>query len=62
MKKEEVIAHFGSISKTARALGITHVSVISWGEEIPELRAYQVEVVTKGALKVDEMKYRPAAV
>ena len=51
MKKDTVIQHFGGIRKTARALGISHVAVLRWGNDIPLGRAYQIEVMTKGELK-----------
>lgn len=52
MKKSEVIAHFGGVVKTAKALGISKSSVSLWGDEIPEGRAYQIELMTGGKLKV----------
>lgn len=52
MKKSDVIAHFGGVIKTAEALGIKKSSVSQWGEEIPEGRAYQIQVMTGGKLKV----------
>lgn len=56
MRKDSVIRYFGGVRPTARALGITHVAVINWGEEIPIGRAYQVEVITEGKLKVKKAK------
>lgn len=52
MKKKTVIEHFGGVLATAKALGITSQSVSQWPEEIPELRAFQIERLTKGLLKV----------
>lgn len=51
MLKKTAIAHFGGVSKTARALGITPEAVTRWGEEIPQGRAYQIESLTGGLLK-----------
>ncbi|WP_445399903.1 Cro/CI family transcriptional regulator [Zobellella sp. An-6] len=51
MKKRDVIKHFGGVLATAKALGISHVAVSRWGEEIPQGRAYQIQVITKGKLK-----------
>lgn len=51
MKKSEVISYFGSVSKTAEALGINKAAVSVWKEQIPQGRAYQIEVLTDGALK-----------
>jgi DNA-binding transcriptional regulator YdaS (Cro superfamily) len=53
MRKHDAITHFGSVTATAKALGISHAAVVKWGETIPQGRAYQIEVVTGGALKAD---------
>jgi len=58
MKKAEVIQHFGSQYRVAKALTeagyrITQPAVCVWPEEIPEKRAYQIERITKGALVAD---------
>ncbi len=53
MKKRDVIKHFGSKSAVARALGITPQAVSLWSERVPELRAYQIESLTGGALRRD---------
>lgn len=53
MKKSDVIRHYGSKSAVARALGITPQAVSLWGARVPELRAYQIEQLTCGALKRD---------
>lgn len=51
MKKSDVIKHFGSKSAVARALGISPQAVFGWPEKVPDLRAYQIEELTKGQLK-----------
>ncbi|HCF5494928.1 TPA: Cro/Cl family transcriptional regulator [Pseudomonas aeruginosa] len=48
----EAINHFGGKSKLAAALGISYAAVQQWGEEIPLLRQYEIEKLTRGALKV----------
>lgn len=53
MKTDDVIAHFGGITPLAKALGVKTQAISQWGENIPKLRAYQIEVVTGGALKAD---------
>ncbi len=58
MKKNDVLSYFGGVDKTAKALGITHVAVSKWGENIPQGRAYQVEVLTGGKLKADPIPPR----
>ncbi|KAJ8740022.1 helix-turn-helix domain-containing protein [Aeromonas veronii] len=54
MKKADVLEHFGGGSKVARALGISAATVSCWGEVIPKGRAYEIEVLTGGALKAGE--------
>ncbi|WP_085614961.1 MULTISPECIES: Cro/CI family transcriptional regulator [unclassified Pseudomonas] len=50
MTKSQAIKYFGSISALAKALGVTYEAVRQWGD-VPELRQYQIERLTKGALK-----------
>lgn len=58
MKRSEAIAHYGgNASALARALGIDQSSIYSWKDgEIPIGRQYQLELLTKGALKADRPK------
>ncbi len=51
MTKTEAIKHFGSISDLAKALGTTYEAVRQWGDYIPVLRHYQIEVLSKGVLR-----------
>ena len=51
MRTEEAIRHFGSAAALARALGITRQAVHDWGDEVPTVRTFQIEVVTAGALR-----------
>lgn len=54
MKASEVIAHWGSAAKAAEAIGISRSAVSQWlmkGDEVPELRAYQIERLTDGVLR-----------
>ncbi|OYD24721.1 Cro/CI family transcriptional regulator [Oceanimonas baumannii] len=55
MKKDDVLKHFGGVMATAKALGISHAAVGKWGKEIPQGRAYQIQVLTKGKLKVTQL-------
>lgn len=57
MLKSAVVTHFGSVTKVAEALDITVSAVSLWGDVIPEGRAYQLESITKRALKVDPAVY-----
>jgi len=47
MSLEEIIAAFGGVSQTARALGITRQTIYHWRRkgEIPEARRIQAEVM-----------------
>ena len=54
MKTQDVIDFFGSRKKAAEKLGIEDVSSFShWGECVPVLRQYQIQVITKNKLKAD---------
>lgn len=57
MKKTTAIDYFGSVSALAEALSISQEAVSQWGENVPELRAYQLERITNGALTVDDNQY-----
>ena len=57
MKKNEVISYFGGVGKTAKALGLSHASVSGWTELIPKGRAFEIQVLTKGELKVNPALY-----
>lgn len=58
MLKSEAVKHFGTALALARALGISSASVSEWGEYVPEGRAYQLQVMTAGALRVDPSIYQ----
>jgi transcriptional repressor of cell division inhibition gene dicB len=53
MQTQVAVEFFNGKSKLAKALGINPASVSQWGEDVPELRAYQIERLTRGALKVN---------
>ena len=56
MKKSDVIKFFGGTAATAAALKIKSQSVSGWGEEVPELRAFQIERLTNSELTVHPTK------
>lgn len=61
MTKSEAVSHYeGSISKLAKALDVSYEAVRQW-DEIPELRQYQLEVITGGALKADRRNDLPSS-
>jgi len=45
MMKQEAIDAFGSIRKLAEAIDVTEQAVHQWGENVPELRGYQIRVI-----------------
>lgn len=51
MTLEEVIAHFGGVSQTARALGVTRQTIYHWRRkgEMPKLRAMQAQILIDGS-------------
>lgn len=51
MQKSDVINHFGGVIKTAKALGMSKQAVSAWNDNIPQGRAYQIQLLTKGKLK-----------
>jgi transcriptional repressor of cell division inhibition gene dicB len=56
MQTKDVIAYFGDQVKAAAALGITPSAVSQWGETPPMVRQYQIQVITKGKLKVSQKR------
>lgn len=55
MKKAAAIDHFGSQVKLAAAIGVSQAAISKWPDDVPELRAYQIERLTHGALKVNSV-------
>lgn len=51
MKKADAIKYFGSQKIIAETLGIARSAVSQWGEEVPPLRAFQLERLSDGNLK-----------
>lgn len=56
MTKEEAVKFYGSQSKLAKALGINPASVSQWGDDVPALRAFQIERLTNGKLKAGALQ------
>lgn len=63
MQKSDVIAHFGSVSAAADALGITSQAISMWPDAVPMGRQYQLEKITNGKLQavIPNGKAGPAA-
>ncbi|MGL6488002.1 Cro/CI family transcriptional regulator [Aeromonas hydrophila] len=53
MKKTDAINYFGSASELAKKLNISEAAISQWGQNVPQGRAYQIEVLTGGKLKAD---------
>lgn len=47
MKTQEAIDLFGGCKALADALGIWPQAVYKWGENVPELRRYQIKDIVK---------------
>lgn len=61
MKTENAINYFGSASKLAKALGISRHAIYQWGDDVPELRALQLEKMTSGKLATSNRHNNAAA-
>lgn len=53
MKTQDAADFFGSRVKLARALGIFPSAITQWGERVPEVRQYQIQILSGGALTAD---------
>lgn len=53
MTYDEALQYFKTPTAMARELRVKPPSVMEWKDGIPELRQYQIELATKGALKSD---------
>lgn len=45
MKTKEAIEKFGGTKALADALGLWPQAIYKWGEDVPELRRYQIEEI-----------------
>lgn len=53
MKTKDVADHFGGKKKLADALGISPSAVSMWGDDIPDTRQFQIQVLTNGKFKAE---------
>lgn len=53
MKKQSAIDHFGGVKPLADALGVWPAAVYKWGDDVPEMVAYKLHVITGGTLKIE---------
>lgn len=63
MTPDDLLKFFGTKAEIARALGPEPASVGEWfkNNSVPELRQYQVELVSKGRLRSDKPADRRSA-
>jgi hypothetical protein len=54
VKTKTAIEHFGGVAKLAEALKISRTAIYLWKEDVPEGRAFQLELMTAGGLKAIE--------
>ncbi len=53
MTYDELICHYGTQQEAADAIGVSQPTISGWREGgIPVLRQYQIQVITRGRLKV----------
>ncbi|MGR3982499.1 Cro/CI family transcriptional regulator [Pseudoalteromonas sp. 1181_04] len=58
MLRKDVIAHFGSATEVVKQLtNLSHGAVSQWEDVIPMGRAYEIQTITNGKLKVDRNLY-----
>ena len=58
MLKADAMKHFGDPTAIANALGISRTAVYKWGTYVPRGSAYELHVLTGGALPVCHEHYR----
>jgi DNA-binding transcriptional regulator YdaS (Cro superfamily) len=55
MTKAEALKFFGGAKATAKALGINRSAVNQWKQRVPLLRQQQIERLSNGLLKADDI-------
>lgn len=58
---ETVVAHFGGIKNLAQKLGLTRHAIYMWRGRIPRSRAYEIQALTKGKIKAEDILKSDAA-
>lgn len=58
---DAVIEHFEGVTGLARQLGCTSQAISAWKRQgtIPEIRAFQIEVLSKGKFKATRLPIKP---
>jgi DNA-binding transcriptional regulator YdaS (Cro superfamily) len=58
----DAIKYFGSKAKLAEALGVNRSAISNWkGDLVPRWRAYELERITQGELRLDPTLYQKPA-
>ncbi len=57
MRKADAVKFYGTAYKLAAALGVSRQAVYTWGDLVPISRAYDIERLSQGALKVKPRLY-----
>lgn len=57
---QKAIDHFGGVAGLAKALRVERQAIYMWKGKVPEVRAYQIEVVTNGIVKAADLLPREA--
>ena len=59
MDPNSVVDHFGGVGKMCRALNVSREALRKWRMRgrVPRGRAYEIQVLTGGALRVDPSVY-----
>jgi len=52
MRTKQAIKYFKSVPALADALGITRQAVSQWGEFVPRGKAFELQILTGGGLRV----------
>jgi hypothetical protein len=60
VKTSDAISHFGSPAKLAEQLDITVQAIYQWGDDVPRLRALELEKLTGGVLAAESEPKRVA--
>jgi len=53
VKTADAIAYFGSVRALADAIRVTPQAIYLWGELVPQRRSFQIQVLSKDALRAD---------
>lgn len=61
MLTNDAVKYFGSKKKLADALGLHRSAISNWPDVVPRGRAFEIESVTDGKLKVDPSLYQKPA-